>query len=111
MDARQKATELLAKKHYHIEPGITEIRTICSGSVYESEEPIRLLEVNADTVPTGIMPLAFDAAPASGIPFPSVIVEVTPIEYQQILASELSLPYGWTLGPVLPKPNVKEKRE
>ena len=32
-------------------------------------------------VPTtlvGIMPLRFDAVPASGIPFPSVIVEVTP---------------------------------
>ena len=40
-------------------------------------EPIKLLEVNENTVAAGVMPLYFGPAPASGIPYPSVIVEVT----------------------------------
>jgi hypothetical protein len=49
------------------------------------------------------MPLKFDAAPASGIDYPSVIVEVTPDEYESIKKNELSLPIGWFLGPVIPR--------
>ena len=49
------------------------------------------------------MPLGFDAAPARGIPYASVIVEVTPEEYEQIQSRVLKLPEGWTLGEEIPK--------
>jgi hypothetical protein len=108
MNDREEAAKLLAKRHYLFEPAIIEIRTICSETPYGPNEPIKLLEVNANTIASGIMPLRFDAVPASGIPFSSVIVEVTPEEYAQIKKNELKLPDGWSLGPVLPKPDQED---
>ena len=67
------------------------------------QQPIKLLEVNEATVAAGVMPLHFGPVPASGIPFASVIVEVTPIEFEKIKADELKLPDGWVLGQELPK--------
>lgn len=104
----ENAAKRLAQRHYQFEPAITEIRTLTSGRPFEPNEPIRLLEVNSNTIASGIMPLRFDPAPASGIPFPSVIVEVTPDEYEQIKKDPSMLPNGWTLGPLVPKPNEQE---
>lgn len=108
MDEYDVAAKLLAQRHYQFEPAITEIRTLTSGLPFGPNEPIRLIEVNANTIASGIMPLRFDAAPASGIPFPSVIVEVTPDEYEQIKKDQSMLPNGWTLGPLLPRPEEQE---
>ncbi|MDB5310975.1 MAG: hypothetical protein JWO38_5177 [Gemmataceae bacterium] len=107
---KEEARRKLASAHYTFEPGITQIFTICAEPEYEARrgEPIKLLEVNQYTVPSGIMPLGFDPAPASGVPFPSVIVEVTPEEMGKIQRQELSLPNGWTLGPLLPRPDAAE---
>jgi hypothetical protein len=113
MTDREKAARRLAEIHYLLEPAITEIRSISSPVRFESKstEPIKLLEVNEDTVPSGIMPLRFDAVPSSGIRYPSVIVEVTPDEYEYIKKDELKLPNGWSLGPVLPRPNQRNGKE
>src|SRR4051794_19679741 len=105
MNEREEAATRLAQRHYRIEPGIAEIRILTSGTIQGVNEPIKLLEVNENTVASGIMPLRFDAAPASGITFPSVIVEVTPDEYEKIKRKELPLPDGWSLGPVVPRPD------
>lgn len=106
--ATDKATVAreLAKKHFQVEPGLTRVIR-CSGTAdveFRPAEPIKLLEVNELTVPSGIMPLHFGPAPASGITYPSVIVEVTPEEFAQIIAHQLSLPPGWILEDELPKP-------
>ena len=108
MNDWEEVAKLLAQRHYSFEPSITEIRTPCAAGPSDSgqNEPIKLLEVNANTVPSGILPLRFDAAPGSGIPYPSVIVEVTPDEYEKIKNNELRLPDGWFLGPVLPRPDT-----
>jgi hypothetical protein len=50
------------------------------------------------------MPLHFGPAPASGIPYPSVIVEVTPDEFKKIQSHELKLPEGWEIGEELARP-------
>jgi len=73
-------------------------------------EPIKLLEVNKDTVSSGVMPLHFGPAPASGILFPSVIVEVTPEEFKRIKAKDLLLPSGWFLDAELPKPKKNTRK-
>jgi hypothetical protein len=87
----------LAKKHYQIEWGLTHVIRV-------KESTIILLEVNTNTVSAGIMPLQFSPVPSAGIHYPSVIMEVTPDEYEQIQKGDLKLPNDWTLGEEIPKP-------
>ena len=96
---KEESARELAKRHYEIETGMTHIIR-CSGSTdaqIQAMEPIKLLEVNTNTVGTGVLPLGFGAMPSAGIHFPSVIIEVTPGEYAKIQAKELKLPPGWEL--------------
>jgi len=97
----------LARKHYEAEDGLQRIFRITGSAELEMRpvEPIKLLEVNTDTVPSGILPVSFGPAPASGIPYASVIVEVSPEEFAKIQTYELTLPKGWLLGEELPKPS------
>ena|SRR5579871_3557997 len=94
--AVDEAARRLAEAHYRIEPEISGIYPLASGD--STDRTIRLLEVNANTVPSGIMPVGFGPHPPSGIPFPSVIVEVTPREFDDLKRGKLTLPDGWTLG-------------
>jgi hypothetical protein len=98
--AKDEVARLLARKHFEIEDGITHIYRLTDRSDVElrPSEPIKLLEVNAATVPSGVLPLHFGPAPASGIPFSSIIIEVTPIEFEKIRSHELELPKGWSIG-------------
>jgi len=97
----------LAQKHYQIEEGITDIFHITDQFSVEIVRPIKLLEVNQNTVPSGIMPIQFGADPASGIPFPSVILEVTPEEFHEIKLGKLRLPNGWGIGERIPEPDLE----
>jgi hypothetical protein len=105
MVEKEAMRQRLARAHYASEPGISQIFTVLGKPTAESlpSEPIKLLEVNEDTIASGIMPLGFDPAPASGFPFASIIIEVTPEEMEKIHRQELALPHGWTLGPLLPR--------
>jgi hypothetical protein len=112
MSTKDEAARLLAHKHREIEVGISQILRVTGRAEVEvlPAEPIKLLEVNADTVPSGILPIYFAAAPESGIPFPTAIVEVTPEEFQRIQAKELELPAGWLhLQEIPPEPEPVEK--
>lgn len=95
----------LARKHYEIEAGVTQIVRITGSAEVEADpvEPIKLLEVNENTVAAGVMPLHFGPVPASGIDYPSVIIEVTPEEFHKIENKELQLPAGWKLGDAIPR--------
>lgn len=105
MDRAAVAREL-ARKHYEVEAGLTQVFLITDQARAEGvrSEPIKLLEVNANTVASGIMPLHFGPAPVSGIPYPSIIIEVTPDEFEKIQSNELKLPEGWKIGEELPRP-------
>lgn len=96
----------LARKHYEVEPALMRVIRFSGSPQIEAlpAEPIKLLEVNDATVPSGVMPLHFGPAFASGILYPSVIIEVTPEEYRKIEAQELKLPEGWSVAEELPKP-------
>lgn len=106
MTDKDEAARVLARKHFQVEDGITHIFRLTDKIEVEVRptEPIKLLEVNAATVPSGVMPLHFGPAPASGVPFPSVIVEVTPAEFEKIRRQELQLPRGWAIGEEIPRP-------
>ena len=92
--------------HFGIEEGISQIfqiRQTVDAEVVRSE-PIRLLEVNVNTIPSGIMPIGFAPALTIGVPFPSVILEVTPEEFTRITANQLPLPAGWAIGEEIQRP-------
>ncbi|CAN5186536.1 hypothetical protein BH10PLA2_BH10PLA2_28010 [soil metagenome] len=99
----------LASRHFQVEPGLTHVVRYSSSADLElvPSEPVKFLEVNQNTVPSGILPLRFGPAPSSGIDFSSIIVEVTPEEYAKILNSELALPVGWSTSDELTNGHLK----
>ena len=63
-----------------------------------SKDEVCLLEVSAAAPTTGeIMPFRFRADMASGVSYPSVVILVSPREWQDIQAGKLALPGGWDL--------------
>ena len=105
-DEKAEVAKELAKKHYQAEAGLQRIFRLTGSAEVEVRpvEPIKLLEVNSNTIPSGVLPVQFGPAPASGIPYPSVIVEVSPEEFQKIQTEELKLPKGWQIGEEMPRP-------
>jgi hypothetical protein len=57
---------------------------------------IRLLEINPDTFATGVVQ-SFYFPPSDEIPYPLVLAEVTPDEWQKVLLDEIPLPEGWSI--------------
>ncbi len=96
--SKDQAARELAGAHYAVDPGIKAIFRLTGPANRESDprEPIKLLEVNSNAIPVGIRPLFFGAD--QWTPFPSVIVDVSPDEYKDLLAGKLTLPNGWTIS-------------
>jgi hypothetical protein len=105
MPTKDEEALALAQKHYLVEAGMTQIFRITGDAAAEVRpaEPIKLLEVNENTVPSGILPIQFGPSPASGLHYSSVILEVTPDEYRKIQSEELRLPHGWRVGDPIPR--------
>ncbi len=107
MITKEETAQKIADLHYRVEGGMQNIFRIRRKDI-ERElyplEPVKLLEVNDDTIAAGIMPLGFDAIPGSGIDYPSFIVEITPEEFVDIQNDKLKLPEEWVLGEHLPRP-------
>jgi hypothetical protein len=98
----------LAEAHFHIESGMHKIvRLIASDDSVEdaSSEPIKLLEVNADTVEVGIAPVYFSSDAAHGVHSPSVIVEISVAEFERLQRGELVLPGGWKMAKEFERPS------
>ena len=58
-----------------------------------------ILEVSSTAPTTGeIMPFRFGPDPANGVDYPSVVILVSPSEWQDIQKSKLPLPNGWDLA-------------
>lgn len=94
---KDEAVQELVTWHFDVEPELGEIFRIVVDNEDAPEEPIKLLEVNAATVQTGsVEPYAFAAS--ASVPFPTVIAEVTPEEYQLIIDDKIKLPKGWSLA-------------
>lgn len=104
--SKESVAEALAEAHFAVEPGLLRVIRLLAADQQESDpkEPIKLLEINRNTTADGILPVYFGPHEASGIVFPSVIVEVTPKEFDRILADPSSLPNRWQLGREFPGP-------
>src|SRR6266404_3411049 len=105
---KTRVAKELAKRHFESDTGLTRIIRLSGGAEAEVKvaEQIKLLEVSELTFASGIHPLQFGPAPASGVMFPSVIVEVTPDEFVKIQTQELKLPRGWVLDEEILRPPV-----
>jgi hypothetical protein len=105
MPTKDEIARNLAQAHFRVEDGLEQVVIIDSGS--DPREPIKLLEVNANTLPTGsIEPFSFSST--SEIPFVTHVAEITPDEYARLQRGELSLPEGWSLehAVFLPRPRA-----
>ena len=98
-DKKDNAARSLATSHSEVEESICKIVRLRSANEDEDSEPIKLLEVNVDTVVAGIVPVTF--GPGEDVPYPSIVVEVTPDELDRIEKGELELPPEWQMGEVL----------
>lgn len=97
LHAKDAAARRLIAWHFTVEPELREVYRIMTDNESSQEEPIRLLEVNAATVPTGsVEPFAF--SPAGDIPFRTVIAEITPEELDWLRSKPEALPEGWDLS-------------
>lgn len=110
MPTKDEDALVLARKHYQVETGLTQIFRVTGPAEVEGRpnEPIKLLEVNENTVPSGLMPIQFGPSPASGVYHSSIIIEVTPDEFRRIQDQEWTLPHGWKVGDPIPRPPAGE---
>lgn len=105
---KDKAARELATAHFEVDPAIQRIfRLLPAAAERERDdaEPIKLLEVNADTVAAGIQPVYFGPDVSHGLLFASVIVEVRPEEYEALRKGTLTLPHGWRIAEEYRRPS------
>ncbi len=86
---------MIASLHGQMEPSLVAVYLLRSSRKEEADEPIKLLEVNQVAFAGGVIPVHF--GPVGEVPYPSVIIELTPEEFASLQAGELSLPHGWRL--------------
>ncbi len=95
--SRHAAARLLIDWHFEVEPELREVYLIDPDDESSTDEPIRLLEVNNATFPTGTIE-AFVFSPTDEIPFMTAIAEITPEELEFFVNHPEALPEGWDLS-------------
>ncbi|MGD0830983.1 MAG: hypothetical protein ABR907_08585 [Terracidiphilus sp.] len=97
---KNKVALSLAEAHRLDFPAIRRIVRVVGVNESSVHEPVKLLEVNRETSPSGIVPITLGPYPPK-YPYPSIIIEVTEEEYQRICSGDLELPDGWTRAETL----------
>src|SRR3990172_3374060 len=93
--SKEEYARELAQRHYAVEPAMKRIfRLLKPGEdELDLQEPVKILEVDEETVAAGVQPLCFGAHTAQGRTYPPVVViVVTPDEYEKLKRNELVLP-------------------
>jgi len=103
--SRADVAQPLADTHYATDPERDIYRLTHQSTEQESapDEPIKLLEIDPETVPVGIKLLYFEAHPPSGLPFPLIIIDVTPDEFDRIQQGDLPFQDAWQVDSYLPR--------
>lgn len=98
MLTKKQAAQFLADAHFRLDHGVSQIFRLVGPHEVESSDPVKLLEINAMTPEAGIMPIAVGASPAHGLPYSAVVIEISPTEFERLLAGSLALPDGWAIA-------------
>lgn len=94
--SKEEVARELVRAHFEVEPGLSRVLVIRSDDWDDPEKPIKLLEINANTMPSGSVE-AYAFSPTKETPYPTLIAEITPEEYAQIELKKIALPRGWSL--------------
>ena len=97
--SRDEYARWLAMQHLQQEDYIERIQRIRPQQQRDAEDLVILLEVNPETFPAGVMPIYFGTD--EHIHYPTVLIELTPDEFEKLQQQELQLPEGWELGEVI----------
>lgn len=97
--SRESIAKDLVDHHTTTNTELTKVLWYARDGGDREDDPLKLLEVNPDTVPAGILPIYFGKSHDVGLPV--VIIEVTAEEYAMVEAGELSLPESWDSATVL----------
>lgn len=98
MPTKDETARLLADAHFRLDQGITRIFRIVEPDETTSLRPVKLLKISPLTTEVGISPVGMTADPSRGVFYSSVVVEITPDEFDRLQRGELKLPHDWTLG-------------
>ena len=98
MRTKDETARLLADEHFRLDEAVTHIFRVVEPDEINPLRPVKLLEVNSMTPEVGISPVGLGADPVRGVFYASVVIEVSPGEFDRLRLGELSLPAGWRLG-------------
>lgn len=91
MTIRESALELVSA-HREAEPNL--VRVVFYPDPHERE--VRLLEVIEGSLHVGeALPCRFSRDASGAVPYPVVIVELSPAEFELLELGKLALPEGW----------------
>jgi len=88
-----EVAEELAKAHVEDDPKTTQVYF-----VEGIDDEVRLVEVSGSLgsgAPGEVLPVRFSAQPEAGVPYPSVVVLLSPSEWDAVEKDTLKLPPGW----------------
>ena len=90
VDSIDVVAKKLARAHREADPA--------TSAIYRApnSKEIRLVEVSSE-IPNAmeVLPIGFDPDPAEGILFPSVVIFLSPAEWNAVQAGKLKLPKKW----------------
>jgi hypothetical protein len=86
----------LVRWHFRVEPGLVTVYRVTNDKEADPKEPIKLIEINAQTIATGRFE-AYGFAPTPEVPYPTLIVEVTPAEFVELRESG-KIPDNWDIA-------------
>jgi hypothetical protein len=98
MPTKDETARLLADAHFRLDQGITRIFRVVEADESDSSRPVKLLEVNPMTTEVGISPVGMTADPRRGVFHSSVVIEISPDEFECLQRGELKLPDNWRVG-------------
>ncbi|MGA3124946.1 MAG: hypothetical protein ABSF69_29735 [Polyangiaceae bacterium] len=99
--SKEDVARELVRAHFEVEPGLTRVFLIRSDDWGDPKKPIKLLEINANTLSTGsVDPYSF--TPTEDTPYATMIAEISPEEFEQLEQNKLVLPRGWSLENAVP---------
>ncbi|GAF97795.1 unnamed protein product, partial [marine sediment metagenome] len=88
----ESLVERLARRHFKTEDTVEAVVWLTGAD----ETEIRLIEINRTALPSETLEL-FRFAPSEDVPFPTLIADVTPKDWDKIQRGDIALPQGWDL--------------